>query len=154
MEKKHSFSLYMLTSSGETVALASMQVMVWGLLHFLVQQPLQQEMLKLMATLAFGEFTLTVLTFWILLVLEVRALLWWWQPAGIKRCDVLYSATPLKGHPWNEDTPPIRTLDQVLTSYKYVLFTPWNEDTLLIGTHYRGPRVSILEEFHCISKWS
>ena len=47
-----------------------------------------------------------------------------------------YNGTPLKGHPWNEDTSLIRTLDQVPTSYKYVLFAPWNEDTPLIRTHF------------------
>ena len=64
-----------------------------------------------------------------------------------------YSGTPLKGHPWNEDTPLIRTLHQVPTSYKYVLFAPWNEDTPLIRTHFKGPRVSVLEGSHCITFW-
>ena len=62
-----------------------------------------------------------------------------------------YSGTPLKGHTWNEDTSLIRTLDEVPTSYKYVLLAPWNEDTPLIRTHFRGPRVSVLERSHCIT---
>ena len=52
-----------------------------------------------------------------------------------------YSGTPLKGHPWNEDTSPIRTLAQVPTSYKYVLFASWNEDTPLIRTHFKGVHI-------------
>ncbi len=36
----------------------------------------------------------------------------------------MYSGTPLKGHPLDEDTSLIRTLDQVPTSFKYVLFAP------------------------------
>ena len=56
------------------------------------------------------------------------------QTAASSYSDI-YSGTPLKGHPWNEDTSLIRTLDQVPTSYKYVLFAPWNEDTPLIRTH-------------------
>ena len=62
----------------------------------------------------------------------------------------LYSGTPLKGHPLNEDTSLIRTVDQVPTSYKYeiVLFAPWNEVTPLIRSHFRGPRVSVLEGSH------
>ncbi len=55
------------------------------------------------------------------------------------------------GHPWIEDTSLIRTRDQVPTAYKYVLFAPWNEDTSLIRTHFIGPRVSVLERFHCIT---
>jgi len=62
-----------------------------------------------------------------------------------------YCGTALKGHPWNEDTSLIRTLDQIPTLYKYVLFSPWNEDTPLIRTHFRGPRVSVLEGSQCIS---
>ena len=42
-----------------------------------------------------------------------------------------YGVTPLKGHSWNEDTS-------------------------LIRTHFRGPRVSVTEGFHCscaLYKW-
>ncbi len=58
-----------------------------------------------------------------------------------------YSGTPLKGHPWIKDISLIRTFDQVPTSYK---IPPWNEDSSLIRTHFIGPRVSVLERFHCI----
>ena len=75
MEKIRSFSSYMVTSNGEMVALASTQVMARGILHFLVQQHLQHEMLKLIATLELVEFMLTVSTFLILLVQEVSVLL-------------------------------------------------------------------------------
>ena len=57
-----------------------------------------------------------------------------WPPSVWITLNIDYNGTPLKGHPWNEDTSLIRTLDQVPTSYKYVLFAPWNEDTSLIRT--------------------
>jgi len=58
-----------------------------------------------------------------------------------------YSGTPPKGHLWNEDTSPIRTLDQVPTPYKYVLSSPWNENASLISSG--SLRVSVLEGFRC-----
>ncbi len=64
------------------------------------------------------------------------------------RTRYLYSWIPLREHSWIKDTSLIRTLDQVPTSYKYVLFVPWNEDTSLIRTHFTGLRVSVRERFH------
>ncbi len=78
-----------------------------------------------------------MLNFVLDLCLHIRALVWW------RTC--VYSGTPVKGHHWIKDTSLIRTLDQVPTSYKCVLFDPWNEDTSLIRTHFVGPRVSVLE---------
>ncbi len=55
--------------------------------------------------------------------------------------------------PLLKDTPELKPLDQVPTSYKYVhvLFAPRNEDSSLIRTCFIGPRVSVLERIHCTS---
>ena len=45
------------------------------------------------------------------------------------RRSIWDSANKTTGEPLLKDTSITRTLDQVLTSYKYVLFAPWNEDT-------------------------
>ena len=74
MERSHSFSSYMLTSSGGWVALVSMQGMVWGLLQFPDHGLYQQEWLRRVAMWASLGCMLSVLTFWILSVQEVRVI--------------------------------------------------------------------------------
>ena len=84
--------------------------------------------------------------------------------SGYKALGYAYSGTPVKGQPWNEDTSLIRALDQVQTSYKYVLFTPWNEDTLInkaslqsnpLAFHWVDPsRKAVGNSKHCTVIWS
>ncbi len=67
-------------------------------------------------------------------------------------CTPHYSGTPLKGLPWIEDTSLIRTLDQVPTSYKYVLFAQGHllkQDTFYWpkGVHSREVPLNIQSTF-------